>query len=415
MASRSEVLTGDTLELARSEPSEVTRGRPSWRKPIVALLVIFLVAFPKGGVKVSDVPITFGYILLGAVTGVCAAFNLARGRFRAFSRQSLLAFWSTVPLQGITILAVLSLSSEHADYTMSFVVGFVLLPWFFLFALLPQIAEMDREYLLVWLRRCVSFIAVYGIFLFIYVIVRKKFLYIPYLTVNAGDASQFATGLPSKDINRGGGIFKLISTYNDGNIYGVAVLMLLPLYDLAQRSRSWRLLVRASLLMTLSRTVWFGVIAYELIAALYLRKLRRLTLLYIILFLVACLAGVFYLLSVMHYGIGFVFDPTLGGRTQELNDIRPLVMPGDIVFPSEIIYANVLIGLGIAGLIGFMIAMAAPIALAMMSSRRNDRQMRAFIAGMAMLLICGISDGPILLIPIMAFYWALAGLATTAI
>lgn len=397
-------------------PGMIGEGPPAGRSRgavAVSLLVILLVAFPKGGIKLGPVPITFGYMFLGVLAAISALLNLARGRYRSFSRRPMLAFWATLPLQGVTILLALSVDSAHADYTFSFVVGFVLLPWVFLFVLLPQIRDMDLRDLETWVCRCVSFAAAYGIFLFIYVIIRKKFFYIPYLTINAGDVSQFASGDPTKDIYRGGGIFKLISTYDNGNIYGAAILMLLPLYDLVQRSRVWRLVVRASLLMTLSRTVWFGLVAYELIAALYVRKLRRITLFYILLFLAITLGGVLYLLSFMHFGLGFVFDPTLGGRTKELHQIRAVLAPGDIVFPSEIIYVNVLIGLGIAGLVGFLIAMLSPIFIAVTGSMRNDSYVKTFVLGMGMLLICGFSDGPILLIPIMAFYWALAALALT--
>jgi hypothetical protein len=381
------------------------------QKALLVLLLMFLVAFPKGGVKLGPVPITFGYILLGVVTLVCALANLGRAKYRAVGRRRMLSFWATVPLQGVSLLLAARLASYQADYTFAFIVGFVFLPWALLLLLAPQIHDLDFNHLQVWLRRCTTFIAVYGMFLFVYVIVMKKFFFVPYLTVNAGDASQFASGLPDKDINRGGGIFKLISTYNNGNIYGVGVLMLLPLYDLAQRSRSWRLVVRASLLMTLSRTVWVGLVAYELIAALYLRKLRRVTLIYVLAFLAAAAGGVLYLLVFMHRGLGFLFDPTLGGRTEELQGQHWLFVPASINFPTEIVYANVFLAFGLLGLICFLVAMLSPVALAMTGPRRNDPRVRAAVVGMAMLLICGTSDGPILLIPIMVFYWMLASLA----
>lgn len=384
-------------------------------KAVVALLTVFLVAFPKGGVKVSGIPVTFGYVLLGLVTVCAVVINLPNGRYRALARRSMLTFFATIPLQGVTLLLVLGMPSAYPAYTFSFVVGFVLLPYTFLLVLEPQIGEIDLDHLQIWIRRCVSFAAVYGIVLFVYVLIRRKFFYVPYLTINAGDVTGFASGDPSKDIYRGGGIFKLISTYNDGNIYGVAVLMLLPLYDLSQRSTAWRLLVRASILMTLSRTAWVGLFAYEMISAVYLRPLRRLTLLYILAGLSVAIGGVLYLLSFMHHGLSFLFDPTLGGRTEELQHITPMFAPGGaILFPSEIIYANVLAGLGIIGLVCFLIAMFTPLTLAMMGPRRNDRRVRALVVGMSMLLICGLSDGPILLIPIMAFYWALASLCLTA-
>ncbi|MCK4632346.1 MAG: hypothetical protein KAT79_03695, partial [candidate division Zixibacteria bacterium] len=123
------------------------------------------------------------------------------------------------------------------------------------------------DYLMDLLRKGLLLIAVYGIFLFIYRLVTGDWIEIPFLTVNYGDLG----GLDYKHINRGG-IFKLISTYNNGNIYGICVLMLLPLYERLEK-KGWKVwIVKASLLLTLSRTVWIGLVVYELAMQFYIRR-----------------------------------------------------------------------------------------------------------------------------------------------
>jgi len=56
--------------------------------------------------------------------------------------------------------------------------------------------------------------------------------------------------LDSKYNSRQGGLSKLISTYNNGNQYGVATLLLLPLFDAFEHSRFRKLVVRAALVLT---------------------------------------------------------------------------------------------------------------------------------------------------------------------
>jgi hypothetical protein len=382
------------------------------RNLALALLFAFLVAFPKGGFKLGPVPVTFGYLLLGFICLAAAFRNLAAGCYRTIPSRSAFAFAATLPLQAVALLLAVEVPSAEPALTLAFIVSFVLLPLAFLFVLTPQINGVDPRRFDAYLRRCVSFVALYGIVLFFYRIAMGHFIEIPYLTVNVADVGNLASG---KDIDRGNGIFKLISTYNNGNIYGVCVLMLLPLYDLVQRSLLWRLVVRLSLLLTLSRTVWFGWAAYEVVAALYLRKLRASTLITVVVSLAVATAGVLYVMQRVHLDIGFLFDATLGGRAEILRTTQPHFVPGVIVFPSEVTYVTVLDAFGVAGLVCFLIAMLAPVGIVAARPLRRGSHPRALITGMGMLLICGFSDGPILLIPVMAFYWALAALALSSI
>jgi len=381
---------------------------PSSRGNItLALLLAFLVAFPKSGFKVGGIPVTTGYVLLACVAAAALIMNLANDRYTTLPRGIGAAYAATLPLQALLIVTAALLPSVDAGNTLSFFVSFVCLPLAIYVFLAPQFATLDTAALGRYLRLCVSFVAVYGIFLFCYVLARKSLFTIPMLTVNAGDTDI----LDSKNIDRGGGIFKLISTYNNGNIYGVCMLMLLPLYDLYQRSLFWRLLVRLSLLMTLSRTVWFGMLAYELIASVYLRKLTRSTLLLVTLSLACALAAMLYALNWMGHDLSFILDRSLGGRLDNIQIARITLAPGsEISFSSEIMYFSVTSALGLIGLAFFLITMLAPIAMMALGRHHRDPQVRACLVGMLMLMICGVSDGPILLIPVMAFYWGLAAI-----
>jgi hypothetical protein len=388
------------------------KARATFNNTVLAFVLLFLVAFPKAGFKVSGIPITFGYILIGVVAGGAWLMNLGGQRYHHLPRNSVLTYLATVPFQVVMLTEMLMLPSTIIGNSISFVVSFVFLSAAFLLVMTPQIKQMDGDAFLRYLRRCINFVAIYGIFLFFYLLATGKFVEIPYLTVNVDDLGT----LGEKHIDRGGGIFKLISTYNNGNIYGVCLLMLLPLYDVAQKSLFWRVVVRVSLILTLSRTVWLGLIVYELIAVFYLRALTRSFLLYLA---AAGALVAFALLSIvswMRLDVGFLFDSSLGGRVDILRSTRLELVPGDVVhFPSEIVYLNVASALGLAGLGYFLIAVLTPIFLAVTGRNRANRHLRACATGMMMLLICGFSDGPVLLIPTMAFYWGLASLAVCGV
>lgn len=388
----------------------MSRGRAyDAQRFALPLLVVFLVAFPKAGLKLGPLPLTFGYLLLGMTTLGCALTNLLARQYATAPRRTLIAFAATWPLQAVAILLAGLLGSTEPALTVAFLVGFVLIPAAMLCLLTPQIRKLDLDLCERVMRRCVSFAALYGIFLFAYHLKTGRFIEIPYLTVNADDVGLLESG---KNIDRGGGFFKLISTYNNGNIYGVCILMLLPWYDLAQRSAMWRLLVRLSLLLTLSRTVWFGWVAYELLALVYLRPLKASTLLYVTGTLAATAVAIGYVVQSLGRGAGFLLDASLGGRSTALQQTPLDLLPQQAVdFSSEIIYVTVVSAFGLVGAVCFVGAVVTPGLMAATGGRRRDPVVRACVAGMAMLLVCGLSDGPILLIPVMALYWGLAAVA----
>lgn len=371
------------------------------------LCVLFLVAFPKGGIKANEIPLTFGYVLLGFYAVFFSITNLANSSFRRTERSVVYTYFATAPLSVISLALMTGNGVESVGYSIAFHTGFTILPLLFLIPLAPQIAAISRVKLLLYLRLCVNFAAVFGLIAFVYKLKTGEFIQIPFLTLNADDVDQ----LDGKYIDRGDGIFKLISTYNNGNIYGVSILMLLPLYDHAQSSKVFKLIVRISLLLTLSRTVWLGMFAYELLRIFYLNPLRKSALLQLIGAFAVAMTGVAWALSFLGLDIGFIFDSNLGGRADVVNSTKWVFLQFKPVgFHSEIIIVNIVSSLGTFPLILYFLSTLTPIAVGIFSKRNRDRFIRSCVGGMVMLQACGLSDGPILLIPVMAFYWALAAL-----
>jgi hypothetical protein len=375
----------------------------------VAAVILFLVAFPKGGVSFGGVALTWGYLLLGGL-GVLCCIRLASGARGRVGHLHLVSLVSLVPFQMVAMATFLSQGAEHIGYTIAFLVTFVAVPLICLSLASLYLESVDVGTMLRWLRNAVRFVAVYGIFLFFFRLTQGYFLEIPLLTVNLGDFGQ----LEEKYIDRGG-VFKLISTYNNGNLYGICLLLLLPLYQWVERSRIASGVVKFSLLLTLSRTVWAGLLVYELIYRLWLKRIGLRTVALLTASAAALAFGIWWALRLMDLDLEFLFDAGLGNRLVQFQDSFSILPHKPFVGIAEMVYLSVLDTFGLIGLVAFGVALTTPVAmyfLRLTPGGASDYR-RSLVAGLLVYLFLASSDGAILLIPVMALYWFVAGLLLT--
>lgn len=376
------------------------------------LLLTFLVLFPKGGVKIGTIPLTWGYLLLG-ITGIACVPWWVMRISTTVRRPVLLALASLIPIQLLIIYSLLANGVADTGFATSTCLALFGLPVFFMI-LVPQFlrSSLRMEKLLSVLRAFIFATAIYGIFLFFWHIVSGHFIEIPYLTVNAGDVGTLET---SKDIDRGG-LFKLISTYNNGNVYGASILILLPLFDLIER-RTWRkLLVRVALLLTLSRSVWIGMIVLQIFYLVrdlsrdfrdfpYIRLGKSVKSL-LILIPSAFVVGLGMVL--MSTGLGFLLDTSFGGRSAQFAAFtNATVLPSVPVDAFlEVVYASAAQLFGYAGLFALVLFLTFPIIIYLTHPRIRKEKLNtaAFLGLLVYVFMCGM-DGAFDYIPVMAFYW----------
>lgn len=411
-----------------SSPKKTTQtGRLP--RAIITIFVLFLVAFPKGGFKIQEIPITWGYIALFIVSIFLLIRLMALPLEKSIHFKAMLLWAATIPFSAVFIASFITNGVENLGFATSLIVSFAGLPFIFLILFTSFIAKTNLIFIFSRLQIAVRFITTYGIFLFFYKFTFGEFIEIPFLVVNSGD-----TGLlDSKHIDRGG-IFKLISTYNNGNIYGICLLMLLPIYDLIEKNRLFRLTAKGSLLLTLSRTVWIGLIAYELVKHIYIRKNlnqtananptlknnsinsrkgnRALSLFSFSTGLLLIALAAIYLSTLITYNGSFFVDAQLGGRIVQFTSLSEIhFFPKDKFSSiSEIVYLSALKELGLLGLLTLLIALLAPIFTGLCHRKRNLPVNRAAVSGLCIYLLLCFSDGAILFIPTMAFYWFLSTL-----
>lgn len=378
--------------------------------------VVFLVLFPKGGLKLGVLPITWGYLYLALSFVPLLAVRLLALPLR-WPRRVLIACAMLLPMQLLFVYAGVFNGVSDPPFAFSSFVALFALPWIFLLLFPPFLQFVDGERLSKYLRWCMLMAALWGIFLFFLHPITGHFIEIPYLTVNSGDIGDLET---TKHIARGF-FFKLISTYNNGNLYGVSTLILLPLYRKLEPVRWRRAAIVVALLLTLSRTVWAGIILLEAfpLIALLARQFRTLPVVYLrsawrrlalLAFVVALVFGALLFLSLGPNALAFLLDPTAGGRTTEIARVQS---SGLTFLPSaplagfvEILYVTAVQDFGISGLIAFLLLMFSPVLLLFFDrgALRSPYRLAA-LQGLVLYIVLAASDGGMDFIPVMAFYW----------
>lgn len=378
---------------------------------VCSSLVLFLVLFPKGGIKVGSAPATWGYLILGGSAPFVLVVRLLKVPLRV-PRRVLAAFLLVLPMLAVLTYAAALYGTEFA-WASSDYINVGLLPFCFLFLYPPFLRWVDGRRLSAVFRFCVLTAACWGLLLFLLFPLTGHIFEIPYLTVNAADAGRIEL---TKHIQRGF-FLKLIATYNNGNVYGVATLILLPLYSVLERSLWRRLTVRLALLLTLSRTVWIGLLIAECLPMLgsLLSQYSTFPIVRLnragkrVAALLATLATVFAVLLMMPgYGLGFLFDPTAGGRIGEIHVAHALtLLPHAVVTGfAEIMYATALQDYGVIGFVSMLLWMLSPLLLLPLDGRAlaSPSRMAAF-RGLMIYAILACSDAAFNYIPVMAFYW----------
>jgi hypothetical protein len=378
---------------------------------IVWFLTVFLVLFPKGGMKFGILPLTWGYLCFALTTPPLLVVRMVALPLRLPVR-----LWAAIaallPIQLVCVFAVAFYGIFDPPYAVSTITSLFFLPWIFLLVYPPFLRFVDGERFARYFRFCIVAAALWGIFLFFWHPLTGSFVEIPYLTVNIDDYGNLEY---TKHINRGL-FFKLISTYNNGNLYGVATLILLPLYELLEKARWRRIAIKLALLLTLSRTVWAGLVVAEMmpLGLLLFRQLGTFPRLHLgdaskrVFALIATVALIFAALLFNASKLSFLFDPTLGGRASMVDLIfHATILPSHPLSAfQEVLYPSAADRLGYVGLIAITLLMLSPVLLLFVdSSALQSPSRRAALKGLILYAFLATSDAAFNFLPTMAFYW----------
>lgn len=364
------------------------------------IITVFLFAFPKGGFKIADIPFTWGYLLLFLVFPYLLFTKKISLNLRFNARQ--FTYFLTLPFSIYSVVILTFSEIESIGYLMSFFVSIIFFPFLFLILLNDYLKNKEfRRYFLSILKHSIRFVIIFGLIIYAYEFTTGNVFEIPYLTVNAGDY-----GLSHLKFNDRGIFSKLTSTFSNGNIFGLCMLLLFQLYFSIENKYRFKILFILVIFLTLSRTVWIGLLLVFLLNMLKSLKSLRIVIISIIL---GFLFLIFLpnILSIFGFDFNFLFDKNLGGRLATLDKFKNITLLGNFYFNTfeEIIYASVVSSFGIIGLFLFIIYIISPL-ISFFVFKVNNGYYWMFIIYP---ILC-LSDGATLLIPVMAFFWLLTSL-----
>lgn len=369
------------------------------REILFFLGVLLLVIIPKGGIKIAGIPLTWGYLYLGFLLILSAVVIVSKYKFPVNSRN-FMCFVATLPFVIYFSIHLLIFGYEGSTGNfIAFYISFVFLPFLFYIILGYFLTKIDQDYIEKLIANAVFIISVYGVFLFLYKQIYGHFLEIPYITINAGDVGELARS----KFNQRGSISKLISTYNNGNIFGVCTLMLFPVFFKKTTSKFKIFIVILALILTLSRTVWIGLIFFFLI--IYRNKLQKLAKVYLIGAVLLLVIGSVLMTRYFQYGSleGFILDSNLGGRILQIRKVNEISLFGNGPYTiiDEIVYLSIFRQFGIVGLCLFCISFFAPVYIFFQTKNNNQ----VYLLGILTYLFVCLSDGCMLLIPTLVFFY----------
>lgn len=379
-------------------------------KAALFFTVLFNLYFPKGGIKVGGIPLTIGLFLLGMWLLIGFVSTLFKWNKNVLSYDRVIIVLSWMPFQMLVLFLAITNDVESAGMYFSMLFNFIFLPWMLLvFNGQNFDTKVDKEFLFKLFKYGVLFVAVFGLINFGYKGITGDYIEIPFLTSNYDDV-----GLLYEKDNARGDIGKLISTYQNGNLYGISLLMLLPLFCYLDKNTKHQFIVKLSIFLTLSRTVWVGLILYELLNAVAFSKIKIKNLFYMCIFFVVFIIGVSYIMDSIGLDPSFLLDSSLGGRlNNSAADTSWSWLPTEPIHGfSEIVYKGVIDVFGIVGIICFSIGFFSPTLLYVKNHLGKSPYYKAVFFGLFIYYVISMGDGAILLIPVMVFYWFLVLLLT---
>lgn len=363
--------------------------------PLFLLVATFNLAFPKGGVMFEGFPITWGYILIG-LAGSLGAITVIRKRNLQIAPiiQTGALF---VPIAAIVYFKARQFNLPSAGWV-PFAAIFGLFPILILVAIGPQLERIRAVDIARAIRPLIRFAVVWGLMNFVLYILIRDIVEVPYLTVNAGDTASIL----SKNNLRSGGLMKLVSTYNNGNIFGVCMVMLMPLYLYFEHKKIWRALFVVAIFCTLSRTAWFSMAASFIIMALSGQIRLNRTGVWVSLGAALCIF--LMILPLLGWTSANLIDERLGGRMVYLQDMTLSIFGSERIYIPEVVYFGLLQSFGLFGLVISLGALGFGVGFGLTRWKQLNGLSRAAVAGVLTYLIAAMMDGAILYPPVFPIF-----------
>ena len=393
-------------------------------------LVINLV-IPKAGVKIGGIPLTLGNLMIALLL----IYSLIIGDIGNRKIKSASLFY----IVGLCFWCVRFFISIGTGSTFSDVIGYLIplcvYPAAFFIAPLfltnfIQIQRVSR--IIFWCLFC----------LFCYTMLQAIFgigsVDIPGITVNYSDYASNPSGWWLEKSNAVGSASKMVSTYQNGNLFGVTIILLFPVALSSEKNKYmkvffWALFV-LSVLLAGSRTVYFGlailVIYYIVRSALHMqisiRKLVTILAGAVVVVFSVCFAITRFASDMFHRIMSFFDMDTMlqgAGRTKGAVEYFTWLAKQPVAFlfggygmdydgfAYEMTYICVFLLGGLVGFILFIIFLWCATGRVLFNLFHKDALSRALLIGILTYWIIAFVEGGYWLPPVAWNVWMMTGLA----
>ena len=371
--------------------------KTSFASAFAIFSIVVLLAFPKAGLYMGRVPLTVGYMLL-ALAGMAQLISVARSG-RGKVRMDYLCLGTLFFVLGIVEAASFSyygyLSVGNAT---SIVISTIVVPILAILSANWFLDVLGWERFFRTLKWSLSIVFAFGIISFLAYNVTGKLIGIPYLTTTGNNIS-----LVAERHNLRGSIIKMFSTYNNGNILGINLLLWGALAASASKSSAFQF--RSLCVLTLSRSVWLGLATFELANSIMRRSLQRVF--YASAFV--ALLGLVAVGATLWMGRDpseFFLDADLGGRVTSLKKELSGISTQKLAWNNESLYAAAYLAFGPIGVVMITSAWFLPI----IRGGRSPIEIRCRLILFIYMFIAGV-EAAFNLVPTQASYWLIAGIA----
>lgn len=385
------------------------------------------IIIPKAGIKIAGVPITLGSILY-AILFIWYLFKI---KIKSKQPKIYILFFIYLFYIFIRSLISLLLGWNLTDF-ITYLSSLFIYP--LIFFVINRIVLDDNQ-----INKIFKTIFVGTNIILFYALLQQLFgienVCIPGITVNLSDYMENGKFWYLQKSNGYLDSSKIISTYQNGNLFGVNLLMFMPIsWFYANKQKSLKLYKYVFLLLftligflTLSRTVWIGVILF--LVFVYLKmKTRTKTQLIVKILLPICGAVALVILSLkvdsLNARLGQFFSSDilkLGGRSEILNTFIDSVKDNSwfslfsiiglqgfldySILVYEMNYVTIFILYGIIGLVLFLI-----VTISILNKAKHSNLNLFIYFGIVLWLVVAFIDGCLWLPPTSFNLFSLLGL-----
>lgn len=285
---------------------------------VLLITIFFNIWFPKAGIKLSGIPLTVGNVFL-AITFFFWTMKKVMNRRMKINKSG----YILIILMLYSLIKYLLIGGFVKN--IGYIIPLVVYPLMFIIAYDTIDTKEKLQKVIKVMCFGFFFICIYALLQYVFGIEK---ICVPGLTVNLSDYTTYgANWYLQKNNNNSSGIgTKIISTFQNGNLYGVNTLLIYPIVYgyLKKENRSILMYVSLALFvicvfLSLSRSCWLGIVLFMLFG-IFLESEKNKNSLY--------RKAIIILMCLVLVEVSFKYFPSIAARFSSMDKSSIMSMSG---------------------------------------------------------------------------------------